>query len=168
MLKAIRERRLRKEQERLRKERERRVKEFTDFLCDKYTDDAKLEIALNRARPLFDGTTPVEVHLAGLKDRLDSAKLDELVGNNQGELVEVYRAIHDAFQRHDLIDIHRLAAIPKDVNRINQIEAIIDLYNLKLMRTREDKKLSEKEKDRKVQALEHLMEKDIEALGGAL
>lgn len=151
-----------------RREREKLVKEFTDFLCEKYTENNTLEIALNRARPMFDGTIPVEAHLNGLRERLNEAKLDELVGQSQAELVEVYRSIHDAFERHDLIDIHRLAAIPKDVNRINQIEVIIDLYNLKLGRTRNDASMSEEEKTRKLQALEHLMEKDIEALGGAL
>lgn len=161
MLSAIRERRERKERDAL-------TKEFTDFLNDRYTDLQTLEIALGRARPIFDGTVPVSAHLAGLKDRLDGASLDEMIGENQGELVGIYRAIHDAFERHDLIDIHRLAAIPKDVNRINQIEAIIDLYNLKLARTRDETKLSDTERDRKLQALEHLMEKDIEALGGAL
>ncbi len=66
----------------------------------------------------------------------------------------------------DLIDLHRLAAIPKDVNRINQIETIVDLYNLKLSRTSKDANLSEEDRNRKMQALEHLMEKDVEALGG--
>lgn len=151
-----------------RREQEKMVKVFTDFMCAKYPDNARLEIALERAQTMFDGSTPVELHLRALKDRLNTAKLDEMIGANQAELVEVYRAIHDAFERHDLIAIHRLAAIPKDVNRINQIETIVDLYNLKLSRAREDTSLAEEDRERKIQALEHLMEKDVEALGGAL
>ena len=161
MLSKIREIQHRREQEKL-------VKEFTDFMCSKYPDNAKLGVALGRARAMFNGSTPVQAHLAGLKDRLDTAQLDEMIGENQAELVEVYRAIHDAFERHDLIEIHRLAAIPKDVNRINQIETIVDLYNLKLSRTRKDTSLSEEDRERKMQALQHLMEKDVDALGGAL
>ena len=151
-----------------RRVREKLVRAFSDFMCSKYPDNARLEIMLDRARAMFDGTTPVQMHLSGLKDRLDVAGLDEMIGENQPELVEVYRAIHDAFERHDLIEIHRLAGIPKDVNRINQIETIVDLYNLKLSRTRKDTSLSDEERERKIQALEHLMEKDVEALGGAL
>ncbi|MEM7241241.1 MAG: hypothetical protein AAF429_03550 [Pseudomonadota bacterium] len=151
----------------LRKEREATIKAFTEYMSERFTDNHELEVAINRAKPMFNGSIPVEAHLTGLKDRLDKAKLDEVVGKNQGELVNLYRSIHDAFEKHKLIDIHRLAAIPADVDRVNQIETIIDLYNLKISRTKADKNLSKAEKDRKLQAMEHLMEQDIAALGSS-
>jgi len=114
------------------------------------------------------GTFGVEIHLAALKSRLDSAKIEELIGENQGEMVQLYRAMFDAFDKNGLIPINQLAAVPKDVHRINQIETIIDLYTMKINRVKKDKKLSDEERDRKVQAWEHLMAKDIDALGGAI
>ena len=115
------------------------------------------------------GTLSIDAYITAFKDFLENeAKLDDLLGENQGEMVQLYRAMHDAFDRHGLIAINKLATVPKDVHRINQIETIIDLYNLKISRTEKDKKLDADVKSRKIQALQHLMEKDIEALGGAV
>lgn len=113
-------------------------------------------------------TLPMSAHISALLSNLEGSKVDDLIGENQGSLVAVYKAMHDAFERHGLIAINQLATVPKDVHRISQIETIIDLYTKKIDRVKNDAKLSEEEKDRKLQAWEHLMEKDIDALGGAV
>ncbi len=69
--------------------------------------------------------------------------------------------------RNDLVELQRLAAVPEDVNRINQIETIIDLYTLKMRRVNEDKTLSDDERDVKIASWQSLMEADIQVLGGA-
>jgi len=118
---------------------------------------------------LLAGTLPIEAHVAAFKNFLETeAKIEDLIGENQGEMVQLYKAMHDAFDRKGLIAINKLATVPKDVHRINQIETIIDLYNLKISRTEKDKKLDDNSKARKIQSLNQLMAKDIEALGGAI
>lgn len=118
---------------------------------------------------LLAGSLPIEAHIKAFRGFLENdAELDDLIGENQGEMVQLYRAMHDAFERKGLIAINRLATVPKDVHRINQIETIIDLYSLKIKRVKEDENLSDDERQRKVEAWKHLMEKDVEALGGAV
>lgn len=137
---------------------------------DKVLDPIKTDIldAFEQLRQGLADRHELAVHVKALSERLKEAELEELLGENQGDLVVLYRRIHDAFDSHNLITPNRLAAVPKDVHRINQIETIIDLYNLKIQRTENDQSLDEGVRDRKVQALQHLMEKDIEALGGVV
>lgn len=132
----------------------------------------KARSILERERRCFEkllsNEFELETHIDTLASQLDDATLDQLVGENQGNLVVLYKAIHDAFQKHGLISINRLASVSKDVHRVNQIETIIDLYNMKIHRTENDEALPEGVRERKVQALQHLMEKDIDALGGVI
>lgn len=111
---------------------------------------------------------PLEAHILAFKKSLECCQLEDLLGDNQAELVELYKALFETFDRNGLVDINRLATVPKDVHRINQIETIIDLYNLKIDRTQNDTSMSDEVRERKVQALQHLMEKDIDALGGVV
>jgi len=52
----------------------------------------------------------------------------------------------------------------QEVDRISQVELLIDLYNAKIQRAEADPKLNDEARDRKVQALQHLMEQEIAAL----
>ena len=154
-----------------RKERKRiskKLAEFESFLSGRFSTSEACDVAVDRMRSTLDGTIPIDAHLAALKGRLDNAEVDELIRENQGELVLLYRSLSDAFERNDLIDINKLAAVPKDVHRINQIETIIDLYTMKINRAKADESLSDEDREKKIQAWEHLMEKDIDALGGSV
>ena len=122
----------------------------------------EFENALSRLRT---GDLAVTAHLEAFEKKLDEASLNDLVGRNQSLIVSTYRKMHDVFAQHGLIAPHRLASIPKDVDRINQVEVIIDLYNVKIERAVNDSALQDDARERKVQALQHLMERDIEALG---
>lgn len=122
----------------------------------------EFEEALSRLKV---GELAVTAHLEAFEQKLDEASLNDLVGRNQSLMVSAYRKIHDIFAQHGLIAPNRLASIPKDVDRINQVEVIIDLYNVKIERAVNDTSLQDDARERKVQALQHLMERDIEALG---
>ena len=109
-----------------------------------------------------------EVHLDTLVAQLDEGTFQKFLPAKRASLIDLYRAIHELFEGDGTLAANHLAAIPKDVHRITQLETVIDLYNEKIHRTENDDSLSDNVRDRKVQALQHLMEKDIEALGGAV
>lgn len=127
----------------------------------------KIDDLMQQARLIQAERLDLTDHLDAFTDRLDDAEIDELIQGNQGKIVNLYRAMSDAFQRNELVELQRLAAVPKDVNRINQIETIIDLYTLKMRRVNEDESLSEEEREMKLASWQALMEADIQALGGA-
>ena len=106
-------------------------------------------------------------HLEAFSNELDEAQVADLIGENQSKIVTLYKAMSDAYGRNDLVELQKLAAVPEDVNRINQIETIIDLYTLKMRRVNEDKSLTDEERDMKTASWQSLMEADIQALGGA-
>ena len=126
-----------------------------------------LDQLLDRAAFYEASKLDLKDHLEAFSNKLDDAEVAELIGENQSKVVTLYKTMSDAFGRNELVELQRLAAVPEDVNRINQIETVIDLYTLKMRRVNEDKTLSDDERDVKIASWQSLMEADIQALGGA-
>lgn len=124
-----------------------------------------LETQLNRLNRIAANSFDIATHVDALKHRLDQASLEQLLAENEGDLMELYRTLHDAFDQRGLIALNRLATIPEETHRIHKLETLIDLYNQKIHGAESDDSLTEAVRERKVQSLQHLMEKDIEALG---
>lgn len=141
---------------------------FEDWLKDmKEEVFSNLDKLLDRAAYYEAGKLELKDHLEAFTDKLDEAEVNNLIGENQAKIVDLYKAMSDAFRDNDLVELNRLAAVPKDVNRINQIETIIDLYTLKMRRVNEDSSLTDHEREVKLASWQSLMEADIQALGGA-
>ncbi len=95
-----------------------------------------LDKLLDRAAFYEASKLDLKDHLEAFSNELDDAQVAELIGENQSKIVTLYKGMSDAFMRNDLVELQRLAAVPEDVNRINQIETIIDLYTLKMRRVK--------------------------------
>lgn len=63
--------------------------------------------------------------------------LEELSPEQETLLVNLSVALEEAFKRLNRVDLSRLTAVPLDVERINQMETVIDLYGQKLERAEE-------------------------------
>lgn len=119
--------------------------------------DALSEIEAGKLTPLAN--TKV------LSSQLDDETLKRLLAQDRDALAGLYEKLKRAFADDSLLPVDMLSSVPQDTQRVNKFEAIIDMYNAKIQHAEGDETLTDASKQRKIEALRHLMEKDIAALG---
>ncbi len=70
----------------------------------------------------------------------------------------------ESFEEKGLVPIDRLARVTADVERINQMETVIDLYSQKIKTVKADETLDEDEREAKIDYWQRLRDRDISRL----
>lgn len=107
---------------------------------------------------------PLSDHFGPFMEKLKSTDSDQIEGLTHTQFMELYIALEETFKRNNRLPLSRLADIPEDVRRVNQIETLIDLYGKKMQRVRADDSLDEEDRDHKIANWERMMERDISKL----
>lgn len=84
----------------------------------------------------------------------------------QKACVGFFGELRETFEKHGITPPDQMLHIERDAVRIHQTEAIIDLWMEKIARAGEDTRFSEELRERKIETLTRLMEREIEALEG--
>ncbi|CAM2005285.1 hypothetical protein APED_01360 [Acanthopleuribacter pedis] len=174
----LQDRQLRLEELRLSTAREKSAKE-QQRLLEKQAHSQRMaekeqEITLQKAqaeRALFErlqefAQLPLEKFLAFFAQKLEQVTEAEFQGKNHTGLLELYLNLKKSFERNGLISLERLEEVTPDVQRINQIETIMDLYGEKIRKVKQDGLLDDEEQLMKVEYWIRLRDKDIQELEG--
>lgn len=129
-------------------------------LQKKYAEDeAKI---LAEKKKIAQQNFPLTVHLEGCMNKMQDVTEEELKGSTlHTRMVQVYKAIQDTLAHFKLTPADKLALVPKDVERLNQIEVVLDLYDEKIRRVRKDTVLDEIERAEKIEYWKRLRDRDI-------
>lgn len=118
-------------------------------------------IRLEEAKKIALKEFPFTDHLEGCIQRIGEVTEEQLKGTLHTRMVKAYKAIEDTLKRFKLVPVEKLALIPQDVERLNQIEAILDMYDEKIRKVRKDDSLAEEEREDKIEYWKRLRDRDI-------
>ena len=107
---------------------------------------------------------PVRYFHEYLKEKFAHLTKDTLSGEDHNTLLEMHSWFQDIFSRNNMISPERLEAVSPDVQRINQIETVMDLYGEKIRKVKHDDALDEEERQMKVEYWMRLRDRDINEL----
>ena len=109
----------------------------------------------------------VEGHLERVEGWLTQAQEDEdktIKGKLHGQIIRLVNLVAVVFEKKGLVAPEKLLTVPKDVERVDQIEALIDLYTEKIRAVENDDSLDEEMRGTKIDYWRRLMETDIARL----
>jgi len=82
----------------------------------------------------------------------------------EDDLIMIYHHINIYKFSTTELPIQSLVLIPDELKRLNQVEALMNLYTEKMSRVRNDMSLREEDRDTKIANWERLMERDIKKI----
>jgi hypothetical protein len=109
---------------------------------------------------------PIDEHIDEFLKKLDAAEFADIKGETHTRFLKMLELVQKRFTEIGLIEPEKLKNISEDTFRINQYEALIDLYAEKIRRVKEDPSLDDDDIAAKIEFWERLRDKEISQIEG--
>ena len=109
---------------------------------------------------------PLDHHIDTFLKRIEEVDVHDVAGDRQNKFFKLYHSLKEALESANKISTERLELITDEAVRMNQVEALLDMYSAKISRVKNDVSLDEGEKAMKIEYWKRLRDRDVTNLGG--
>lgn len=98
--------------------------------------------------------------------RLQVIRRAEMTGDAQSALIKLQSQIQSTFTENGLVDVNTLIEFDDNIFRINEYEAIIDLYMEKIKTVRQKSDIDEEDREEQIMSWRRLMDQEVAKMEG--